>query len=144
MEGKGFVTDNIAIGGSFDWNVLYEEISSDQYMEKTLTITGKQYRYVNMYPLMATGSYYMNGIYSTSPYFGLGVGTIKIDKKTEMGLYAISEENWHFGLTPEIGISYPFASDIGGTFKIRYLYAFKAGNGTAHSLISFAFGLNFF
>jgi len=47
FEGRGFVTDNVTIGGLFNWSTFYEEQRGATYEEGTLTVTGNQYRYIN-------------------------------------------------------------------------------------------------
>ena len=39
---------------------------------------------------------------------------------------ALEENNWHFGMAPEIGLMFPGYSSI-FFINLRYTYAFKAG-----------------
>ena len=145
LEGRYFMTDNIAIGGSFDWHVFNEDVPAEQYRDETVTVYGKQYRYVNAFPFLFTSHYYIKGDpFALSPYFGLGVGTAKIDQRTEMGVYVVKNNNWHFGLAPEIGLHVPLSVNFGMDFKVRYFYALKTKNAIAYSWLGVGIGLSFF
>ena len=50
----------IGVGGSFGWNVFYQENDFDTYTKGTASLSGKQYRYSNNLPILANVDYYMN------------------------------------------------------------------------------------
>ena len=47
IEGRGFVADNITLGGSFNWNVFFEEEIDATYTDGTQSLTGNFYKYIN-------------------------------------------------------------------------------------------------
>jgi hypothetical protein len=49
---RGFTAPDLAWGVSFDWNVFYEHQPYGTYTEKTLSVSGEQYRYVNTFPML--------------------------------------------------------------------------------------------
>ena len=144
FEGRYFMTGNVAVGGSFDWQVFYEETPAQVYNDGTLNVHGKTYRYINAYPILVTGHYYLKDYFSPGPYFGLGVGPAKIDQRTEMGLFSATDNYWHFGLAPEIGFHYPYSPSFGLELKVRYFYALKTSSADSYSWLGLGIGLNFF
>ena len=109
VEGRGFITDNLSYGGSFSWAVFYEEFGPEEWNEEgdSRTGYGKQYRYINSFPLMATMHYYFGEWDATRLYAGGGIGAQKIDQRTDVGLYTDTNHQWTFGFAPEIGVLIP-------------------------------------
>ena len=109
IEGRGFITDNISYGGSFNWATFYEEFGPEVWSVEgdTRTAYGKQYRYINSFPLMATMHYYFGEWDATRIYAGAGIGAQKIDQRTDFGIYTINDKTWRFGIAPEVGVLIP-------------------------------------
>lgn len=131
----------ISFGLSVDWNVLYEK-TEDRYMnaDQGIVADGKQYRYMNVAPILAHANYYFNKDAIVNPYVGVGVGTYYINQRTEFGQWAIVEKNWHFGFAPEIGAVADINPSVDMIFSVRYNYALKAGNSIDHSYLGFNIG----
>lgn len=150
FEGRGFLKDNISYGGSFNWTVFYEEVGPAEWQQEeengTLengTLHGKQYRYINSFPLMATMHYYFGEWDATRLYLGGGIGANIIHQRTDVGIYTVKDEKWRFGFAPEVGVLIPvnFSSSI--NLALRYQYAVKAASSPAVSYLSFKIGLAF-
>ena len=129
IEGRAFVTDNITLGGSFSWNVFFEEEAPGQYENGTTTLTGNLYKYVNAYPINFTAHYYF-GDYDAKVRFhaGLGIGTSKINQEVEFGSFQVSNNKWHFAMTPDVGVLIPMNYRTNFFFSAKYNYAFKAND----------------
>jgi hypothetical protein len=141
FEGRGFVTDNVTIGGLFNWSTFYEEQRGATYEEGTLTVTGNQYRYINAFPLLVQGHYYLGeDEYSPRIYLGGGLGAYKINKRTEVGTWALEERKWHFGVSPEVGILLPVSMTTMFNISMRYHYAVKTNNAPAYSWFGLSVG----
>jgi opacity protein-like surface antigen len=146
VEGRGFITDNLSYGGSFNWAVFYEEIGPQKWegaIEETGTVYGTQYRYINSFPLMATMHYYFGDWNTTRLYLGGGLGAQKIDQRTDFGLYTVDDKNWRFGLAPEVGVLIPVNFNSSINLAARYQYALNAGDQDAVSYLTFKIGLAF-
>jgi len=144
IEGRGFITDNLSYGGSFNWAVFYEEFGPQEWeIDETGIAYGKQYRYINSFPLMATMHYYFGEWDATRLYAGAGIGAQKIDQRTDFGLYTINENNWRFGFAPEVGVLIPVNFNSSINLSAKYQYAVKSGDNDAVSYISFKIGLAF-
>jgi len=142
IEGRGFVTDNITVGGRFGWQTFYKDYGKVTRTDGTATITGYNKKYINAMPLMATVHYYFSteNVYS---YVGLGIGTYYIDIRDQMGIYYIPDRTWRFGLSPDIGVVIPFGSNVGFTANIRYNYAAKTRDSDSQSWIGIGLGLSY-
>jgi opacity protein-like surface antigen len=145
LEGRGFITDNISYGGSFSWAVFYEEVGPEQFEEEgdTRTAYGKQYRYINSFPLMATMHYYFGEWDATRFYAGGGIGAHIVNQRTDVGLYVVKDEKWRFGLAPEVGVLIPVNFSSSLKLSAKYQYAVKAGDSEAVSYLSFGIGFAF-
>jgi len=96
----------IGIGAYFSWNVFYEKLSGT-FVNDSQTITGTQARYINAFPMLAEGRYHLGEPYGIRPYIGLGVGAFRNRQRTEMGIFAIENNTWHFGISPNAGVLIP-------------------------------------
>jgi opacity protein-like surface antigen len=140
LEARWEVAPEWYVGFNASWNTFYES-TSGSFTEGTRTLTGTQYRYLNSYPLMLTAFKGFGERGAFSPYAGLGIGGIKVDKRSEMGLWQITENKWHFGLAPEIGTTIYTMGNFEILFSVRYNYAFKTGSVPAYSYLGINLGI---
>ena len=130
-----FVPDrnaNYSIGFNFGWNVLNErnEFGSER---NTISlpgadVTGTQLRYLNSIPLLANAAYYFGERNGIRPYVGINAGTYYIERRVEIGVSAITQDNWHFGWAPEAGLVVPLGRpEVAMLVAVRYNWAFSAG-----------------
>lgn len=124
FEGLIELNDNLAAGWLIGWNVFCEKRLNDTYIKDNVTIEGTQYRYMNLFPILARGIYQLGKKSGTRPYFGAGIGFTPDILRTDIGLYSFKQDAWHFTIAPELGINFPVS---GGaiTGSLRYLYGFK-------------------
>ncbi|MCB0495805.1 MAG: outer membrane beta-barrel protein [Cyclobacteriaceae bacterium] len=148
ISGRSFLTDNLSIGGEGSWEV-FNEIKRD-LPPRSLdlgngvysNISGTEYRYLNTLPLFVNAHYYLGSNGSIRPFAGLGIGTVYVDQRTDIGLLSFQNNNWRFGLQPEIGVFIPFGlSPSGVNLSARYRYGTKASDADAISMFSFTIGL---
>lgn len=141
FEGRSFVSDNVTIGGLWNWTTFYEKLGGESFTQGTSTLTGNQYRYMNAFPFLVQAHYYLaEDPYSPRVYLGGGLGAYKIMQRTEVGVWSVEENNWHFGVSPEVGILYPISMDTQFMISLRYHYAFKAKNTVDHSWFGLSVG----
>lgn len=145
LEGRVFLFDYLSYGGSFNWTVFYEETEPQEWPleDGSGTAYGKQYRYINSFPLMATLHYYFGEWKTTRLYMGTGIGAQKINQRTDFGLYTDNEKDWRFGLAPEVGLLIPVSYNSSLNISAKYQYAVKTGKTDAVSYLSFKVGLAF-
>jgi len=142
MEFRGFLYDNLSYGASFNWAVLYEELPAQEWTIEgdTRTAYGRQFRYINSFPIMATMHYYFGEWDETRFYAGAGIGPQKIDQRTEVGLYSLTSNKWRFGLAPEVGVLIPINFNSSLNLAVKYQYAVKAGDAESVSYLNFKIG----
>jgi hypothetical protein len=145
LEGRWFQSNNFSFGLSFGWNVFDERTSTpiqitggnidgETFDNVKGTLSGTQLRYVNSFPIMATGHFYIGKKRETLRiYFGTGVGTYYIMQRLEVGLVAFEANNWHFGVAPEAGLLVRFSRDVTMIVNAKYNYAFSAGESISGS-----------
>jgi len=144
IDGRGYVTDNLTVGGTGAWQVFYENFGwVTEDLSETTTINGYKRRYMNVVPLMVNSHYYFYpGM--LMPYIGIGLGTYYIETRDFLGIYYIEEEAWHFGLAPEVGLTVPFgSSNTAFTVNVKYNWAAKTKDTQAHSWIGVGVGLSY-
>lgn len=140
VEGRWFQSSNLSFGLSFGWNVFDQRtdvpiqiqgsdiVDAENSGNIKGTISGTQLRYVNSFPIMATGHFYIGKKRETIRiYFGAGLGTYHIKQRLEIGIVAFEENDWHFGLAPEAGVLLRLSRDVTMVFNAKYNYAFSAG-----------------
>ncbi|MCF6170326.1 MAG: hypothetical protein L3J66_05035 [Bacteroidales bacterium] len=144
IEGRGFVTDNMTIGGQAGWQTFYQSFG---WVTEELGETGKIYgykrRYLNFIPIMASWDYYfMPG--NIMPYVGLGLGTYYIESRNFMGIYYLEGRDWHFGLAPEVGVAIPFGSGTTGVnINFKYNWAAATKDNPSYSWLGINIGLSY-
>lgn len=142
---RKMIQPNIGIGFNLGWNVFYEEMDRATYTNGNESLTGKQYRYSNHFPMQVTGAYFLRPGETKSPFVGLGLGTMYTVRNTDMNLYTYEQEAWNFLMTPEVGFQFMADDATAIHISAKYNYGFKAGNELdgAQSFISLNIGIAF-
>lgn len=151
IDGRGFITQEISVGGSFSWEVFDQIYRDLPPHDVTVTdnisgaVSGVQYRYINTLPILVNAHYYLGQDGAVRPYFGLGIGTAYTEQKTEIGLIAITTKGWGFAVQPEVGVMIPFGlTGVGANVAGKFRYTTKAGDTTIPvSFFTLAIGLAF-
>jgi opacity protein-like surface antigen len=123
LEGRKFTSPHLSLGLSFNWSVFNEETDAISQIRGG-AVSGTQFRYINAFPLLATAHTYLGDDEGTQLYLGAGVGAYYVEQRTEIGLFAVTEDNWHFGVAPEAGLS--FAMGWQARFLVMTRYNFVA------------------
>lgn len=135
------VIDHLAIGASLGWHVLSEEnAATNQLLEGAITGTG--FRYVNSVPLILTGSVTFGSRDGIQPFFGVGGGTIWVERRAEVGSIVTEETRWHTGATGEVGVRLPRGRRARFTVGARYQRAFEM-DGVSWEYVTFSLGYLF-
>jgi hypothetical protein len=124
FEGLKELNSKVAVGWILGWNVFSEKRANEVYTKDNLTVTGTQYRYMNLFPMLARGIYEFGETGSTRPFIGAGTGVTADIAKTNIGLYSFQKTAWHFTIAPEIGIKIPLGY-TSLTGSLRYTYGVK-------------------
>ena len=143
MEFHGAITPQITVGLNLSYSLYYERKSYDSYNKGTATLTGIQYRYNNVFPMLANVHYLLNDGGPITPYVGFGMGTVYDRRYTDMGVYSIREDLWHFLIAPEAGLLFNIDPDMSIKFNAIYDYGFKTNDADAFGSLRFNLGLVF-
>ncbi|WP_018344777.1 OmpW family outer membrane protein [Cytophaga aurantiaca] len=144
FEYKKFTSDQVALGFDFNWNVLYEKKSYDTYTIGTASLSGTQYRSLNVLPFMATVDYFFaDNDHVIQPFVGLGVGAVYSIENVDMGLYRYNTKDWHTGFKPQIGLWYYLNETTKLSVSSEFLYAFKTSSTAKRELLTFNIGFAF-
>lgn len=144
VEGKGFVTDNMTVGGQAGWQTFYQDFGwVTEAVGETGTVYGYKRRYLNAVPIMVSWDYYfMQGL--VMPYLGFGVGTYYMESRNFLGSYYIQGDDWHFGLAPEVGVAVPFGSGTAGVnVNVKYNMAAKTKDNPAYGWLGVNIGFSY-
>ncbi|MCF6353204.1 MAG: outer membrane beta-barrel protein [Cyclobacteriaceae bacterium] len=149
ITGASFLTDNISIGGEWSWEV-FDEIKRDLPPREVSVdgvpghVSGTEYRYLNTIPIFVNSHYYLGQNGALRPYVGMGIGTVYVDQRTDIGFVNIQTQTWRFGVQPEVGVFIPMGlSGVGVSLKAKYRYATKASDAEAVNMFSFGLGFGF-
>ena len=126
IEGKYFISPQIALGGKVAWNGIYEQKARDTYKyDENLSVNSLQRRYLYSMPIMVNASWFpfeYDNENAFFPYISVGAGTIWTEQETDNGLYYTSNQQWSFAVNPEIGAIIKFGDAFGLNLKAGYTY----------------------
>jgi outer membrane protein W len=142
--GRRMVRDNTSVGFWAGWHVMNEvsaETVSIRGADNSLDFSGTQYRYLNSFPIMVNAHWYGGTMGRLRPYVGVNVGTYFIERRVEVGLFLFDDDNWHFGLAPEAGFTFPIGWRARGLFNARFNWAASAGGSGDITYWNLGFGI---
>ena len=147
FNGRAFINENVAIGGSWSWQVFREK--TDEVLrfpdgDTEFDVSGVQVRYINALPFLATFHYYSGFDGDTRPYVGLGIGAYRMLQRLEIGTIGLENNTWNFGFAPEVGVYIPMGlGNTGANLGIRYNYALSASDSPTYQYLNFFVGFGF-
>ena len=143
LQTKNEVTDNIMLGLCFEWNVFYEEMNYGTYTRDNISISGEQFRYSNMFPMMGKIDYYKDLNNGVRVFAGTGIGTSYQIHDLDMSAYRFEINTWQFLLAPEVGLSYDIDADKSIFISAKYNINFKNDELDGMSYLNFNIGFCF-
>lgn len=133
----------LSAGVTIGWNVFDEDTNGPVIFDNG-AISGRQTRFVNIAPVMATARYELKTGGGLRPYIGFGAGFYFVDRLSEFGQFRVQDKNWHLGVAPQFGFTFPLGSGITGFADARYNRAFAAGpDDRTYTYLGINFGLGF-
>ncbi len=143
IEGRYFIQTNMSLGFYTAWNVFNQSLTDHEQDFGNGFLYGKQYRYINAYPILMVGHYHFLPNSAVRPYLGAGIGTYSMNRRTEMGLYYSETKSWHFGVQPEAGLWFDVAPYVNLMIAAKYNYAVKTNKSDAYSFLNINIGMTF-
>lgn len=143
IDYRKLVQPNVGVGVDIGWNVFYEELADGTYDYRNLTLSGKQWRYSNHFPMLVAGTYYLKPDEKISGFAGFGLGTMYTLQNTDMSLYTLENDAWQFAIRPELGILIKGAPGLAFNVSSKYYYGFKGGDLPAQGFFTVNVGFVF-
>lgn len=145
VEGRRFINPNLTVGLSLGYTALYDN-SSEPIQFPSGTISGEQYRSLNVFPLLVTGHLYSKAGGRIQTYIGLGVGVYYMKQLMDVGAGTFQTTNWIMGFAPELGFILNKGSQTEIAIFGKYNYPANAGEflgGQSGSYQYLSVGLSF-
>jgi hypothetical protein len=143
VDYRGLVRSNVGLGVELGWNVFYDELPDAEYDYRNLTLSGKQWRTTNHFPILLGADYYFNPDADMTPFAGFGLGTMYSLQNTDMSLYTLEKDAWQFAIRPEVGLIFKPAPGVGFNISSKYYYGFKGGELDAQGFFTINVGFVF-
>lgn len=122
--------DRTFFGLALGWHYYSDLMRNALSQVGSSTVYGSQVRTVNTFPILASAGLFLDdGSSNVHPYAALNVGTYSINQRLEIGLVQINNNNWHFGVAPEVGMTVDV--DRNTTFHVQTRYNYALSSGTA-------------
>ncbi|MBU2651828.1 MAG: OmpW family protein [Bacteroidetes bacterium] len=136
-------TENILVGVDAAWYVFYEKRDYDTYTVGTQSISGIQYRTQNEMPILVAVDYLIFTDKVVNPYIGFGIGTLYTERATDMGIWRIVQDPWHFAIKPEAGILAEISGNTSAKIAVKYYNGFKSGDLDSQGFMAVSLGFAF-
>jgi hypothetical protein len=143
MEYNWKAKSNLEVGIESGWNLLYERMDDKVYTYETASVSGVQYRYTNTIPIIVGVKMLAKGKNSLTPYGGVGLGTVYINRNTDFGLYRITNNTWQFSVRPEVGLRFDYKNGMGFLLGAKYYANSSNDDLDGQSYIAINLGLVF-
>ena len=127
VEGHKLIKPYFSVGIMTGWNIFSEK-SNTTINLGSASISGEQARYWNIIPIMVNASlYYKNSNSRFTPFVRVHAGTYYIMQRFDIGVYTVNNDNWHFGLAPEVGFMINLSREMDILVNGKYNHAFDSG-----------------
>jgi outer membrane protein W len=143
VYGDFFVNDMVSLGFSTGIQTFYEEMGTVSVTENTLTVTGAQFRYLNMIPVIFMGKYHFNRFSMLTPHVGLGLGFNWVGQRVEFAGIQFNEDAFPFAIQPEAGLGIELSPRTDFVISVTYHQSFEARDIDAQSFLAGQVGLRF-
>lgn len=130
-----------SMGLELAWSTFYEKKEYDTYTVEPYSLSGIQYRYSNMFPMLLTAEYYFMSGGSVEPYLNLGIGTMYTIRDTDMGIWRLEEKAWQFGLKPELGVIYDVGMNSSVKLEAKYYMGIGGSKLETQSFLAISAGM---
>lgn len=140
LDVAAFVRKDLAVGLAFGWNVFHDNVTGT-FSYKGTDIYGNQDRTLNIWPTLVNARWFpkISSNRDIQPYIGGNIGGYIIERYFAVGVTAVQETHYHFGLAPEIGVF--FQNPVGAVFvNARYNMAFASGGVPFQQFLTFSLG----
>jgi hypothetical protein len=138
--------NNFGYGVEFGTMNFYEQVPDQTFEQGTASLTGIQYRYLKITPVMGSFIYVFNADKPFKPFFAMGAGLGINTQTVSMGIFVEKTEATQFIIRPELGAIYQLSDYVGIKLSTKYYQTFESSDMRAQSMMGFNLGfvmLNF-
>jgi opacity protein-like surface antigen len=122
---RHFFKKDFSLGIHLGWNSFKKVFPRAVYDTDKGTVSAVQNRYFYSFPILITGYYYLRSSHYVMPYIGGGLGLFDVNYRKWYGVVPEKKEALYFGLSPEVGLIFPFKnSGLGIMVNGRYNHVF--------------------
>jgi hypothetical protein len=140
FEARKVMSEKATVGMYLGWSVMDDKASDTAEIEN-YAVTGEQYRYNNIFPLLVNAHYYLGEQGKARPYVGAGAGAYIWERRLEIFTIAFTDSRWHLGFMPEVGVIFPVRWNTRAILAARYNYALSSGDQPEQSYWQLSLGL---
>ena len=120
---------NVTLGGAIGYSAFFKKTGTITVDYNNNTVTAVHFRDLYSYYFLAEAGYAYQSDFFMTPYARLGIGAYYTEQVTQVGLLYWRNENWNFGLRPEIGAMMNIPnSGFGFIVNAKYNAIFNYGN----------------
>jgi hypothetical protein len=133
-------------GVEFGTMNFYEEIPNQIFEQATASLSGLQYRYLKVTPIMGSVIYVFNSDKTLKPFVAMGAGLGINTQTVSMGIFVDRTEAKQFIIRPELGAIYQISDYVGIKLSTKYYQTFETSDMNSHAMVGFNLGfvmLNF-
>ncbi|KAB2814633.1 hypothetical protein [Phaeocystidibacter luteus] len=125
------VHSNSFVGIETGWVTLYDEVNNVTETIGSTTVTGNQYRYLNVIPILLKYTYLFENSSEYVPFVAAAGGISWAKSTTDVGIFRFNNEEWPFTVGTEVGIN--FDMDYSTKFQLSGYYNFLAKRDNLNS-----------
>jgi hypothetical protein len=143
LEWRSFKGNRVAWSLSASWHNMYKTTRELIQLENT-TIGGTQVRFLDFVPLLVGAKYhFLSRQYRVRPYVGMSGGAYWVNQRMEIGtVNLVINSNWHFGLAPEVGITFLTPDlDLYGFISSDFNYVFSRDDSIDYTYVTVSLGI---
>lgn len=133
-------------GVEFGTMNFYEKVPDQIFEQGTASLSGIQYRYLKITPIMGSFVYVFNANKPFKPFVAMGAGLAINTQTVSMGIFVDKTEASQFIIRPELGAIYQLSDYVGIKLSTKYYQTFESSDMRAQSMMGFNLGfvmLNF-
>lgn len=138
--------NNFGYGVEFGTMNFFEKVPDQIFESGTASLSGVQYRYFKVTPVMGSFIYIFNAEKSLKPFVAMGAGLAINTQTISMGIFVDKTEASQFIIRPELGAIYEVSDYVGIKLSTKYYQTFESSDIRAQSMMGFNLGfvmLNF-
>ena len=136
-----FLSERFSLGLAVNWNGYYKSAGSATLdINQSTTVSGREFRYINSFPVVAKLHYYLGDTDGFNPYLGLGGGALYVRQESQVGGLVLENKGWQPGIFPEAGVRLALPR-ISLALGVRYNHGLATGKLGQQSYLNAHIGL---